>query len=486
MMDNTFSSKRVLLLSLLYSAGFLIFFVSVWSVESKLRVSYLLLLILLLVLLSYFVLQERLNLFEPMTLFTAYYFTTIPACYYVAAGNFETGEYVTNFSHNVHWLFNRAILYLIIGYLSALFGYYVVKKKGKITIKYESVSQISDKILLVFIFVNFFAGVFNFFYNVLIISGGDLAAYMSTMSIRHALDIEVPHTTLFYINTYLSIYLLIYYLKRNGKSGSILFWPLAVAVFMLASTGRVYSTISYILSIVAVYYYINYNQFGKRYNRKYILWLVIITSSSLMLYIYRLATSVMLNVKSFFSVFEFLVDQKSLESLNIIFFAKGNIPNIPVLMKIIDSWGTDIGFLYGQSLVSWVVNILPTFIRPEGYQPSVMIMMAGWFPNALGAHPPTGIGEMYANFGVLGPFLGMFLFGSFCGFLYNLLLRFNNFWMLVAYSQILTGFVFLYAKGEFDNLSLWQVVPIVVSYLFLHFSTLLLRSQNGVPEKGFG
>ncbi len=38
-------------------------------------------------------------------------------------------------------------------------------------------------------------------------------------------------------------------------------------------------------------------------------------------------------------------------------------------------------------------------MRPEAYQPSVMIKQV-WYSHLQGGNlPPTGIGEMYANFG---------------------------------------------------------------------------------------
>ena len=344
-------------------------------------------------------------------------------------------------------------------------------------------SEISDKVLLSFIVFSFLLGLLNFIVNIWKISGGDIIEYLSTMSIRLVLDKEIPHTTLFYIFTYLSVYLLIYYLKRREKNPTIILLPLSIAVFMLTSTGRVFNTISYLLSVIAVYYYINPDRQKANYNRKYLLVFAVVVSSSVLLFLFRFATSASLSMGSAFGLSAFLGGLNLTDGLRFIFFETGNIPNIPVLMKIIDSWGNDIGFLYGQSLISWVVNILPASIRPEGYQPSFMIMKAGWFPDALGAHPPTGIGEMYANFGMLGPFLGMFIFGYFCAILYNLLRRYNNFWMLVAYCQILTGFVFLYAKGEFDNLSLWQILPIASAYLFLRACTQILSRLKFVCER---
>jgi len=480
-----FSIKRLVMVLFLCATGLSYSLISIVVTNNHLAVSYFLLFLLFLFPMSYMAMRKDFNIFEPITLFTLYYFTAVPSGYYFLSTNFEKGAYVTSFSHNVYSLFNMAILCLIFGYLFAVLGYYAGRKKEKreIIIRYEALSEISDKVLLPFIALSFLLGLSNFIVNIWKISGGDIIEYLSTMSIRLVLDKEIPHTTLFYIFTYFSVYLLIYYLKRREKNTTIILLPLSIAVFMLASTGRVFNTISYLLSVIAVYYYINPDRQKANYNRKYLLVFAIVVSSSVLLFLFRFATSASLSIESVSDLSAFLGRLNLTDGLRFIFFETGNIPNIPVLMKIIDSWGNEIGFLYGQSLVSWVVNILPASIRPEGYQPSVMIMKAGWFPDALGAHPPTGIGEMYANFGMLGPFLGMFVFGYFCAILYNLLGRFNNFWMLVAYCQILTGFVFLYAKGEFDNLSLWQILPIALVYLFLRACTQILSRLKFVCER---
>lgn len=480
-----FSLKRLIVVLFLFATGLFYSLTSIFFDDNNLTVSYFLLILLFLLPMSYMAMRKDVDIFEPITLFTLYYFAAVPSGYYFLSTHFEKGAYVTSFSQNEISLFNIAILCLIFGYLFAVLGYHAGRKKEKreVTIRFESQSGISDKVLLPFIMFSFLLGVLNFNVNIWKISGGDIIAYLSTMSIRLALDKEIPHTTLFYVGTYLSIYLLIYYLKRCQKNITIILLPLSVAVLMLASTGRIFNTISYVLSVLAVYYYIYSDRQKANYNRKYLLVLAVVVSSSVLLYLFRFTTSAILSMESAFDLSDFLGGLNLADGLRFIFFETGNVPNIPVLMKIIDSWGNEIGFLYGQSLVSWVVNILPSSIRPEGYQPSVMIMKAGWFPDALGAHPPTGIGEMYANFGILGPFLGMFSFGYFCAILYNLLGRFNNFWMLVAYCQILTGFVFLYAKGEFDNLSLWQILPIASAYLFLRACTLIINRLKFVCER---
>lgn len=473
--DVNISYNRLLATSVIYVLLVFAFLYSVTSIDNYHIMPYFLIILLSWILISFFLLQRNIDLFDPMTLFTIYYFTIIPTGYYFVSNNFEKGEYATSYGGNIYSFFNVAMIYIICGYLSALAGYFSTKRSGLISIKYEPVNEISNRLLLSFALINFMAGVLNFAVNVMKISGGDISAYMNTMSVRHALYQEIPHTTLFYMNTYISIYLFMYYLKRKQINNAIIVLPLSVAVFMLFSTGRIFTTISFILSVFAIYYYTNINYI--KYTKKFLLWLFAILFSSIIFYLYRIVSNLSLSYADIPSLFEVLAifDPLFFFQLTI---EKGNTPNIPVLMKIIDSWGNEIGFLYGQSLVSWIVNILPTAIRPEGYQPSVMIMHAEWFPYAQGAHPPTGIGEMYANFGLIGPFAGMFLFGMFCAWMRNQLTYYKNFWILIVYCQVVTGFVFLYPKGEFDNLSLWQVLPVLFSYFVLRIFTKVFASKK--------
>jgi hypothetical protein len=158
---------------------------------------------------------------------------------------------------------------------------------------------------------------------------------------------------------------------------------------------------------------------------------------------------------------------------------KGNIPNIALLMKIIDGWGgVDTPFLYGESLFDWARGSLPSSLKPVGYQPSVIIKDT-WYSHASGgALPPTGMGEMYINFWYFGAVFGMYIFGAFTALIYNMLYRYNNFWYLVIYTNITLGFILLYAKGEFDNLSLWAVIPIGMTYIMLKILTKISRTQN--------
>jgi oligosaccharide repeat unit polymerase len=205
-------------------------------------------------------------------------------------------------------------------------------------------------------------------------------------------------------------------------------------------------------------------------HKKYFFILGMVAVSGLIFYFFRIVSSINFE----YSISEYM-------SFNtIMYYAadKGNIPNIAVLMKIIDGWGTDIPFLYGESLFDFIRGSLPSALNPVGYQPSVIIKDVWYFDAPGGALPPTGMGEMFANFWYFGAVFGMYIFGAFSALIYNMLYKYNNFWYLVIYTHITLGFILLYSQGEFDNLSLWAVIPIGMTYIMLKILTKIIRNNK--------
>jgi len=432
-------------------------------------ITLILLIILFFVLIGYFVFQSSLNLFEPFTLFTLYYFTIVIAALYLHLKNFEDSAFIdsTSFSHSLHSLFNISLIYYIFGYLFALWGYKTFVRSGKPIIDFEDGVSLKSVKLLVFPFA--LIGIINFAYNVYVHAGGNLFSYMQNISIRY-LEFEKTGTTLGYLFAYVASYLWFYVLLKQRKKMSYCFLLfLVLTILMKASSGRVFITISYIISFIVIYYFVSmkFDEDLSNKNRRYVFALLLIGICGVIFYFFRITSSLMHNNKISSGWLATIIQFIDFDIIMNYAILKGNVPNIPVFMKIIDSWANDIGLLYGESLLTWIYHIIPSSFKPEGYQPSVMLKNA-WYPHVLsGSLPPTGVGEMYANFGVLGPFIGMFLFGSFVAFLQNLLFRFNNYWYLVIYVQIAIGFVMIYPKGEFDNLTLWFVLPIMFTLLLI-------------------
>jgi hypothetical protein len=167
-------------------------------------------------------------------------------------------------------------------------------------------------------------------------------------------------------------------------------------------------------------------------------------------------------------------------------FDKGNTPNVAILMKIIDSWGKDIGYKLGSSLFYPFFSILPGEYQPSvNLMPSIIIKQR-WFSHIEGGFlPPTGIGEMYANFSFFGPFIGMFGFGILGAMLYNFLQKRATHLRLFIYLYFSLNFYMIYPKGEFSNLSFLSIGCILIMfYLLTFFSQTIKRETLNILIKG--
>ncbi len=121
--------------------------------------------ILTLLIIGLFSLKNRYLLFEPIVVFSAYYFTIIPTAIYYIYTDFSTSIIVnsTTFNNNTSSLLLSAMAYYVFGYIFALAGYYLVRTKKIYTIDFESKLSLPDSILNAVIIVFITVGLVNFF-----------------------------------------------------------------------------------------------------------------------------------------------------------------------------------------------------------------------------------------------------------------------------------------------------------------------------------
>jgi len=320
-----------------------------------------------------------------------------------------------------------------------------------------------------------FIGLSNFFYNVLVYAGGNPFTYLAQIAARKD-QFEDSGTTFGYIFYYMGSFLLFFdHLRKGGK----LNWRLIVVVFigtlLWISKGRIFLTLFYILTFVGINYFYDLTTLGKSNNRRYLFFLIFVPVIAVTLFTLRLLSSLQESGA---------LDQSSLiaaagdvlDSFGFYLIDKGNLPNTALFLKVIDAWERDHGFLYGQSLFSWLFNILPSGIRPENYQPSAIIKNLWYSYVPTGNLPPTGVAEMYMNFGFIGPLLGMFVLGVLIKLFYNWAIKIGDFWAYTVMVWISLSFVMIYAKGEFDNLNLIYFVILYVPYILSIIVTLVLKT----------
>lgn len=463
------TNKNIIISLFISSMSLIILLTYIYMSTHKYKYSIFFSILLFISISTFLILKKKLILFEPIVIFSFYYFTVCISIWYLIYTDFKTNIFINNtvFNENINTLLNYTTFLFFIGYIFFLIGYYVVVNQELIfNIKFENHKLMSDSILNIMIFIFLFIGVLNFIYNVWYFADGNLLVYMKNISMR-PYEFAKHGTTLGYIFAYNGMFIWLFKLVRNSKKLNLSFHIFfIITIIIRVSKGRIFQSIVYIITFIGIYYFVELNKKQKVCNFKYYISGIIIMIFGIFVYFMRRISSLIYNNKLNNSIMNNL--EKFISDFGYFAVDKGNIPNIGIVLKIIDSWEKDIGFLHGKSFFNWIYNILPSQIRPDNYQ-LANIIKETWYSNMPGGLPPTGIGEMYANFGILGPTIGMLLFGFFAGTFYNILKKTKNFWFLIIYIQITVGFIALFPKGEIANFSLWSIIPIVFIYIFSIF-----------------
>ena len=441
------------------------------------QITYVLFYILFTVLNSYFIFEKKFIIFNPFTLFSIYFYMVLIGGVHLFFGGFITNLYIkdTTFYTDLDPLLNKTLCYIILCYISSYVGYKTFNKNVNYEISFSK-ETINVKILNILIWIFSILALINFAWNVFQYAGGNPILYLSNVSIRH-LEFENGGTTILYLFGYMAGYLWFYKILKYNKKITLYFLLfIFITIFIKATTGRIFDTMTYSLSYVAIYYFVNFSK-ENNVNYKYLIGLLLLGVFGLIFYFFRFVSSLDYNNQISGTFLSNLIELINFD--NILFNAvdKGNIPNVAILMKVIDSWANDSKFLFGESLFSWIYGFLPSDYRPERYQISFLIK-DNWYQHIDGGSlPPTGMGEMFVNFWYFGIF-GMYLFGIFVALFNNLLLKFNNYWFLIVFVNVSLGFIMLYPKGEFDNFSVLFFLPILLTYYLLNILSTILKKES--------
>jgi oligosaccharide repeat unit polymerase len=428
--------------------------------------------------------REKLFIFEPVVIFSFYYYFIYISAAHMISTDFVTNIYITSttFNSSLISLFEKSLLVCFVGYLCVIGGYLLCSRGDDLSkVRLSNAIFTSKKILYIFVISGSALGIGNFSFNVITMAGGDVFQYLSTVAVRHSQYENTGGTAMFYNLLYISCYLWFYILvsfKRTGFEAILFLIVFLLSLIMWISQGRIFLTISYFFSFFGIYYSIIYFKKGQINNIKFFAISFMIVFSGLIFYFLRIISSLnendMLNSSLWYYLSEFL----SLDMLGYYAVDKGNIPNLALLMKIIDGWEDDIGFLYGSSLVTWIMNLLPSGIRPDYPIPSVLIKNT-WYSHIVGGNlPPTGLGEMFANLGYLGVVIGMTYFGVLCSLMNKLLIRYNNYWFLAIYIILSIHFFALYPKVEFQNLQLFIPILLMTTVFIVNKVSVKLRVRH--------
>lgn len=415
--------------------------------------------------LMHLICSNKKDIFDPFYLFSLHYCLVYISAIVLFLRGFENNVFLstTNFYHPREVVYTYSLFVCIVSYVFAYFGYHMFIIKGHFASP-EYVHGIKSSMFAILIFIFFCMGLFNFILLVQHLYGTDLISFFLNFAERRREFADAGLSTVGYHFMYAASYMLFIRWLFIKKNGLLTFFIIAISISIMASNSRVSSTTSYIGSFVGIYYYFNGTY---RINKKVILCGIGLVLSGLLLFFLRIYS-----INQIYGIESQVI---TADLFLYLIFDQGNTVNFPIIMKIIDSWGINIGYLYGASL-------LYPFYGHISYDlfslnPPVQEIIKSEFYSAMpgGNLPPTIIGELYANFSFWGIPAAFFAFGAFGALIKNILLKTKSSIFMIFYIQFSLAFYMIVVKGGFSNFgAFWMFVPCIIFY----FSILLSRSYS--------
>ncbi len=443
-----------------------------WLTTNKYYVSVCIGITLLIIIISVLVMDKNKFLLNPLTLFSIMYLTAPFSVFYLVSTNFETNNFAGVYTYGTEFpkQFAISILWFLIGYICFVIGYKCLEGKhindNYIINNKTDVDDISNSMLLITTWLFWGIAIANFAVNIRS-TAGNLISYFSNIAVINYKYGNVS-TDIGYNFGYLSVYLYIYYLQKNKKKINSTFWLLLISTTIIrSSTGRIFQTIVYLGIVIGMMYIYNIQFEKKIKNGRYVRIAMFLGGFAIIFYILRLMSRMNYNgviSGSFVEAF-----QDVFAEIGYYLFDRGNTVNVILMPKIISSWEKDCGgFLLGRSILSGL-NAYFGFLS-DVFPATSMIIKAKWYSDVIsGALPASGVGEMYINFFVFGPTLGMFLLGIMGAKIYRWFIKQNQFWKRLIYMEILFSFFFIFPKTDFSTFPFFNVGLIFVTFLGLGF-----------------
>lgn len=424
-------------------------------------------------------------MFDPVNLFSIFYiFIPITGYYFVFSG-ITSNQYIYNvtFYNDIGFLFKLTLFYSLIFYLLFVSSCEIVLKSKYNRVNFKIETQNLNLSLIYSLSIFFFLiGITNLIYNIVSTSEGNVIHYIENI-VSRSKEFKESGTTIFYHFSYISIYLYIVYAycKKKVLALNLTFYTfLSFTLLMKFSTGRITNTLFFIMSIIALIYLLKLSDNHKIKNSKYYLSFIPLGIFGVLFYSFRIVSSYLsyeMNM-TFFKSVKMVIDDFGYYAID-----KGNLPNLPIMMKIIDSWGEDIGYLWGKSYLSVLQSLFQIeFIKNNFPIVSVKVKEV-WYSHVFGgALPPSIIGEAYSNFGIFGIIIFPVFFGLIVGLSYRYVLIKRSIWLHIICIQILVGFIFIAPKVESTNLSPWFIIPTLFAYIT--YSVLNFKNKNIYESEG--
>jgi len=421
---------------------------------------------------------KKINIFEPVFWFSIYYSVLILSEFIMLSSDFTASTFVVNtsfYTSNILELFSKTIWIILIGYIALIVGYYLIVKQNIIINFNISEDNLSILLLKIVSFLFMFIGASNFLYNLYIISGFDIISYFQFIHYNAGHFVEKGVTIIGYNFLYPGI-LFLYYLYIHKKVNKFTFYINMLIFFVIVlSLGRV---TGFAMTMMLFYLISLYSKQIIYLNKKKIFGLMLSVVIVFSLFFIRMYSD--FNRVYDVSVDEFMTDL--MPNIGYILLGEGNLPNVGIVMKIIDSWANDIGYLYGGSIFLGLLVFTPSFISKGIIETNTVSWLGKhqWYDHIHGGSlPPTIIGDLYSNFGFLGVLIGMFILGLLFAKVYNFIQKKKGFFIYVFYLYFLLFFVFILPKGEFSRFS-FILIPIfiMINYYIIKIITIVLNRKS--------
>lgn len=459
-------SKMILCVLFLFIFG--IFFITTFSFI-KYQTLYALSLLLAGAMLFACLFAKNNDLFSPINWFSASYFGYVLGGVYFSYDNIGNGRFfnLANIAENdAAYYLILAQAWAIVNYFAFVIGYSVGNTGSDYSDSYDFSGKFNlffEKTIPVVIFVMFLCGFLYWVYLAYMLAGGPVAFLVNFAAFNHVIK-ESGLTTLPYHFVYAAIYLSAILSVVRKKSFSIFFYIASICAFMMIiSQGRISNAITFLLSLILIYFFSNRSRLK---TSKIVAGVIALITLAFLILFLRVASSYHYIGSSpvFFSLSNYF--ETCLLFIEMI-VGWGNVADLQQLVLAFKTWDIS-SSLMGVTYFDWFRNMFSSF----GFEPtSVGIrILKIYFPDKIGGPTPGAIGELYVNFNIMG-FMGMFFIGLVFARIYNLVKRSGSIFLLFLYSAFLLKFVFLFAKVDSTVIVsfLWAVMPVTILLCLLYF-----------------
>lgn len=360
------------------------------------------------------------------------------------------------YSRDIKFLCTSAMGMMLIGYISFICGASLgvrLRVSGRLIVT-------RDRNLLIFVCASFvLIALINFLINVVLVSGGDIVQYLSNFAIRpYEVEDQKGISAIGYLFGFIGIQIVVYIFGRAEVRKGMLAWVvvgLALMVVVRFSQARIFQTL-----VLLGACYTSYSMGAAHRSGRQIPWikqihyLFAIGGIGVGIYFLRLASALK------FMGISLSVDSVSSFSSQFVHFAleRGNVPNFPVVLTIIDKIPVDVDFLYGKTLFNWALYAIPKSILASDYLISLWIKETWYLDIEGGGLPPTAVGEWYANFGIAGVVCGMLLVGTLLGALFKKARKLDSPYLGVLWANLAFGFIVIYPKTDLAQIPIFSLL----------------------------